>query len=85
MILEMIRNVGATEVPTKFDVTWALMNAIDNEAYELVKYHLEEMNDVTSLYTVERMRAVEMKLKDTNTSISGLAVYFTRWLESDAT
>lgn len=73
-VLEMVRNVRTTEVPTEFDVAWALMNAIDNEAYELVKSHLEEMNDITSLYTVERMRAVEIRLKDTNTSVSGLAV-----------
>ena len=69
-IREMIRNVCATEIPTKFDVAWALMNAVDSEAYNLVKYHLEEMKDLTLAYTVERMKAVEMKLKNTNTPIT---------------
>lgn len=69
-IREMIRNVRATEVSTEFDVAWALMNAVDNGAYDLAKYHLEEMKDLTLAYTVDRMKAVEMKLKDTNTPIT---------------
>lgn len=69
-IREMIRNVRATEVPTEFDVAWALMNAIDNKTYDFVKYHLEEMKDLTLTYTVEWMKAVKMKLKNTNTSVT---------------
>lgn len=45
-IREMIRNVRATEVPTEFDIALVLMNAIDNEAYDLVKYHQEEMKEL---------------------------------------
>lgn len=67
----MIRNVRATEVTTEFDVAWALMNAIDNDAYDLVKNHLGEMKDLTLPYTVERMKAVEMKLKDASNHVTG--------------
>ena len=66
----MIRNVRATEVLTEFDVAWALMNAVDSKVYDLVKYHFEEMKDLTLAYTVERMKAVEMKLKNTNTPVT---------------
>lgn len=45
-IREMIRNVRATELPTEFDIALVLMNAIDNEAYDLVKYHQEEMKEL---------------------------------------
>ncbi|MCJ1469940.1 hypothetical protein MMC07_008584 [Pseudocyphellaria aurata] len=72
-IWEMIRNKRVIEVPTKFDVAWALVNAVDNKAYNLVKYHLEEMKDLTLAYTVERIKAVEMKLKDTNTLVTKTA------------
>ena len=70
MVRKMIKNVRTGEVFTDFDVAWALMNAVDNDAYVMVKYHLEKMKHFILVYTVRRMKAVEMKLKDTGTSIT---------------
>ena len=69
----MISNVRVTEVPTKFDIALALMNAIDNAAHDLVKYHQEERKELTLSCTVEWMKAVEMKPKDTNTPVTDTA------------
>ena len=67
-IQDMIINVRPEETPSDLMTAWALMRAIDNEAYDLAKFHLEEMKDLSLAYTVERLKAVEMKLKDANTS-----------------
>lgn len=41
------------------------MNAVDSGSYDLIKYHFKEMKKLTLAYTVERMKAVEMKFKNT--------------------
>lgn len=46
------------------------MNAIDNDAYEIVKCHLEEIKNLILAYTVEPMKIVEMKFKNIGTSIT---------------
>lgn len=69
-IREMIRNVRTEEVSTEFNVVWSLMNAVNNESYDLIKYQLEKMKNLTLADTVERMKAVEMKLKDTDVPAS---------------
>lgn len=69
----MISNVKVTEVPTEFDIALALMNTIDNAAHDLVKYDQEEMKELTFSYTVEWMKAAEMKPEGTNTPVTDTA------------
>lgn len=66
----MTQNVQAIKVSIEFNVAWALMNTINNKAYNLVKYYLEEM---TLAYTIKQKKAVKMKFKDTNTPVTELA------------
>ena len=49
------------------------MNAIDNAAHDLVKYHQEEMKELTLSYTAEWMKVMEMKPRDTNTPVTDTA------------
>lgn len=59
-----IRGIKETEVPTDLDVAFTLINSVDNEAYTIAKYHLEDLRDLILTNTKERLKLVEQKIKD---------------------
>lgn len=60
----IIRDIKESEAPTDLDVALTLINSVDNEAYTMAKYHLEEMRELTLAHTKERLKLVEQKLRD---------------------
>ena len=64
----IIRDIKDTEAPTDLDVALTLINSVDDEAYTLAKYHLEEMENLTLAHTKERLKSVEQRLKDDQAS-----------------
>lgn len=60
----IIRDIKESEAPTDLDAALTLINSVDNEAYTMAKYHLEEMQDSTLSHTKERLKLVEQKIKD---------------------
>ena len=60
----MIRDIKSTEAPTDLNLALVLINSVDNEAYTMAKYHLEDMQDLTLPDTKERLKLVEQRLKD---------------------
>ena len=59
-----IKNIKETESPTDLDLALSLLNSVEGEAYNMVKYHLEDMENLTLAYTKERLKLVEQKIKD---------------------
>ena len=62
----MIRDIKATEAPTDLNLALVLINSVDNEAYTIAKYHLEDMRELSLADTKERLKLVEQKIKDEN-------------------
>lgn len=60
----IIRDIKETEAPINLDVALTLINSIDNKAYTMAKYHLEDMREFTLAHTKGRLKTVEQKIKD---------------------
>lgn len=58
------QDIKATETPTDLDAALTLINSVDNEAYTIAKYHLEDLRELTLADTKERLKLVEQKIKD---------------------
>ena len=61
---QMMANIKERESPTDMDLALRLIASVDEEAYALTKYNLEEMEDLTSVHAIERLKLVEQKMKD---------------------
>ena len=44
-----------------------LINSVDNDAYTMARYHLEDMRELTLSHTKERLKLVEQRIKDETT------------------
>ena len=63
-----IKSIRETESPTDLDVALSLLNSVQGEAYNLAKYHLEDMENLTLAYALERLKLVEQKIKNNSGS-----------------
>lgn len=63
-----IRGIKATEAPTDLDVALTLINSVDDEAYALMKFHLDDMENLTLAHTKERLKSVEQRIRDDSTN-----------------
>ena len=59
-----IRDIKGTETSTDLDVALTLINSVKGEAYIMVKYHLEEMENLILTHTKERLKLVKQRIKD---------------------
>ena len=59
-----IRDIKATESPINLDVALTVINSVEGNAYNMVKFHLEDMEDLTLNHIKERFKLVEQKIKD---------------------
>ena len=59
-----VRDIRSMEAPTDLNIALTLINSVDNEAYTLAKYHLEDMENLTLANTKERLKVVEQKIKE---------------------
>ena len=60
----LIRNIDAGDAPSDRGIALTLINAIDNEAYNIVKYHLEAQPKFSLEDAKEQLKSVEQKLID---------------------
>ena len=60
----IIRNIKKTEASTNLNVAFILINAVDDEAYALAKFHLKGMENLTLIHTKERLKIVEQRIKN---------------------
>ena len=60
----IIRDIKETKASIDLDIALTLINSVDNEAYTMAKYHLEDMRKLTLAHTKERLKLVEQKIKD---------------------
>lgn len=58
-----IKAIKATEAPTDLDIALVLMNSVDDEAYTLAKYRLEDMENLTLAHARTRLKLVEQRIK----------------------
>ena len=61
-----IRSIDAKEAPPDRLLALILMDSIDNEAFTLAKYHLENQPNLSLTDTIVRLRLVEEQLRDKN-------------------
>ncbi len=55
----IIRGIKETGTPIDLDVTLTSINLVDHEEYTMAKYHLEDMRELTLVYSKEGLKLVE--------------------------
>ena len=63
-----IKNIKATESPTNLNVALTLINSMKKDAYNMVKFHLKDMKDLTLNHIKKRLKLVKQKIKDESIS-----------------
>ena len=60
----IIRNIRETKASTDLNVALILINAVDDEAYALTKFHLKNMKNLTLIHIKKRLKIVEQRIKN---------------------
>lgn len=60
----IIRNIKTSETSTNLNVILIFINSVDDEAYELMKFHLNDMKDFILIHTKERLKSIKQQIKN---------------------
>ena len=60
----IIRDIKSNEISTDLNITFILINSIDNETYIMIKYHLKNMKNLTLIHIKKRLKLIKQKIKN---------------------
>ena len=60
----IIRDIRSTKTSIDLNIAFILINSIDNKTYIMIKYHLEDMKNLTLIHIKKRLKLIKQKIKN---------------------
>ena len=60
----IIKNIKSFEISTDLNIIFTLINFINHETYTMIKYHFEDMENLTLVHIKKRLKLVKQRIKN---------------------